>query len=69
MKGKPDVIEIKKVPDGYSVHATPPHVHEEWRSPNPMTVDELIAELRSRGAHTTDISDAFHEADPDWLSR
>lgn len=33
-----------------------------------LSRDEIVKELRSRGAHTTDISDAFYEADPDWLS-
>jgi hypothetical protein len=61
------MIKIEKVRDGYVAHATSPHVQEEWKSPNPLNRDELVKELRSRGAHTTSISDAFYEADPNWL--
>ena len=32
-----------------------------------MTVDDLIAKLFDLGCHQTDIGDAFHQADPDWL--
>lgn len=63
------MIEIEKVQDGYLARATPPHVPAYWSTPTPMSVDALIRELRSLGMHTTDISDAFYEADPDWLSR
>jgi hypothetical protein len=62
-----EVIEIAKVPGGYVVHATPPHVKAEWRSERPMAAKDLIVELLGRGAHQTDIGDAFYSADPNWL--
>jgi len=62
------MIKIEKVRDGYLAHVTSPHAREEWKNPTPLSRGELVKELRSRGVHTTDISDAFHEADPDWLS-
>ena len=61
------MIKIEKVSDGYLAHATSPHVQEEWKNPTPMSCSALIKELRSRGVHTTDIADAFYEADPNWL--
>jgi len=61
------MIKIEKVRDGYLVHVTSPHVQEEWKSPIPLSCGELVKELRSRGVHTTSISDAFYEADPNWL--
>jgi len=32
-----------------------------------LSCSELVKELRPRGVHTTSISDAFCEADPNWL--
>ena len=61
------MIKIEKVPDGYLVHATPPHVEGEWKNSTPLSCTELVKELKARGLHTTDIADAFHEADPNWL--
>jgi len=63
------VIEVSKVNEGYSVLATPPHVTAAWKSGEPRPIEELVAELRARGAHPTDIGDAFYAADPDWLER
>ena len=57
------MITIEKAKDGYVAHVTAPHVQEEWRNPMPLGRSELIEELRRRGVHTTDIADAFHEAD------
>ena len=34
-----------------------------------MRTDDLVAALRERGCHQTDIGDAFDEADPEWLLR
>ena len=62
------MIRIEKMLEGYIAHTTPPHGREEWHSPQPLTADKLIEELRRRGLHTTDISDAFYEADPHWLT-
>jgi hypothetical protein len=62
-------ITIEKVPDGYVADVTPPHGRgEAWSTPTPLSADALIAALRSRGCHQTDIGDAFHEADPNWQS-
>ena len=61
------MIKIEKVRDGYLARVTSPHVQEEWKSPIPLNRGELVKELRSRGVHTTSISDAFYEADPNWL--
>ena len=63
------MLKIEKVQDGYLARATPPHVPEFWTNTTPLSADALAKELRSLGVHTTDIGDAFYEADPDWLSR
>jgi hypothetical protein len=66
-------IKIKKVPTAlYSAELTLPDmlaVNAEWSTPQPMSADELIEELLRRGAHQTDIGDAFYTADPNWLSK
>jgi len=46
-----------------------PGVAASWATPEPMSVDQIVDELQKRGAHQTDIGDAFYAADPDWLSR
>jgi len=61
------MIKIEKVQDRYLAHVTSPHVQEEWKNPTPLSCSELVKELRARGVHTTDIADAFEEADPNWL--
>jgi hypothetical protein len=33
-----------------------------------MAMDDLVAALRRIACHTTDIGDAFFEADPHWLN-
>jgi hypothetical protein len=66
-KGRGEMIEIAKALGGYVAHATPPHVKAEWRSDRPMAVKDVIAELLGRGAHQTDIGDAFYLADPNWV--
>jgi hypothetical protein len=63
------MFKILKVQDGYLAHATPPRGQQEWRSPAPLSATVLVEELRARGVHTSDISDAFYEADPNWLSQ
>jgi hypothetical protein len=63
------LIKIEKVPDGYIARITPPHVQQPfWMNPAPLGAEALIKELRALNLHTTDIADAFHEADPDWQS-
>jgi hypothetical protein len=61
------MIKIEKVGSLYVAHATPPHVREEWKALSPIPVGVLVSELRERGAHQTDIGDAFYSADPNWL--
>jgi hypothetical protein len=61
------MIEVTKVSGGFVAKATPPHVNESWQSEAPMSGKLLIAELRLRGAHQTDIGDALYRADPKWL--
>jgi len=46
-----------------------PTVKAEWSTPEPMDCEHLIQELLNRGAHQTDIGDAFYAADPDWLAK
>ena len=60
-------IYIQKVLGGYFCQATPPHTQGEWRTPDVYTRDEIIDALIQRGAHQTDIGDAFYAADPEWL--
>ena len=61
-------IYIQKTEGGYIASATPPHIHSDWRTPHEFGRDELILALTQRGAHPTDIGDAFYAADQDWLS-
>ncbi len=62
------MIKIEKTGSLYNVHATPPHVREEWVTPDPIDRRAVIGELISRGAHQTDVGDALYEAHPNWLS-
>jgi hypothetical protein len=63
-------IVIDKRDGLYTASVTPPHGGgTPWTSPRPLTRDELIAALRERGCHITDIGDAFYAADPGWLDR
>lgn len=63
-------IIVKKISDGlYIASATPPHVHEAWSTSQPLDTDQIIQELLSRGAHQTDIGDAFYEQDKDWVEK
>ena len=66
-------IRIEKVSEGLYVAELTlpdmPEVKSEWSSDGPLNLDELIHELRNRGAHPIDIGDVFYAADPDWLKR
>jgi hypothetical protein len=63
-------IRIKFVNGGYVADVTPPHSQQgEWACQEPLTLNELIAQLRKLGCHTTDIGDALYEADPHWETR
>lgn len=62
-------IVIKQSGSGYEAVATPPHVTAPaWQSSQSMPAAELIAALVERGYHQTDVGDAFHAANPNWLS-
>ncbi len=61
-------IFIEKVVGGYLASANSPHIRGDWRTPSPCSRDEIIDALTQRGAHVTDIGDAFYAADPEWLS-
>lgn len=54
----------------YEAEVTPPHGKGVlWRTPIPMSRNELAVALLELGCHQTDIGDAFYEADPEWLAR
>jgi len=61
------MITITRTPEGYSCVATPLDVQPEWSTEAPTTLRRLIDELRSRGAHQTDIGDALYASNPNWL--
>jgi hypothetical protein len=62
-------IRIERIEGGYTASASPPHIAAHWATDAPMSAEELVGELRSRGCHQTDIGDAFYDADPQWLDR
>jgi hypothetical protein len=37
-----------------------------WRSSEAMTATAVLEKLSGLGCHSTDITDALHEADPGW---
>jgi hypothetical protein len=61
-------IVIRKVEGSYTEKVSPPHGAAAWQTERPMRARELVVALRELGCHTTDIADAFTEANPDWLS-
>ena len=63
------MIEISKIGDAYSCEATPPHTNEPWKTDHALDGRSLLAALRDRGAHPTDIGDAFYAIDPDWIAK
>jgi hypothetical protein len=63
-------IVITRVCDLYEATITPPHCGgERWATSQPMPRHSVIAALRDRGCHQTDIGDAFYDADPERLLR
>lgn len=63
-------IVIRKSGNLYAAEVTPPHGGGvPWTTDEPLDRESLIAALRVRGCHQTDIGDAFYEADPEWLMR
>jgi hypothetical protein len=63
-------IAIQRTDSGYLAQVSPPHcLGESWKTVSPMSKGALLQELIARGCHQTDIGDAFHVADPQWLTR
>lgn len=63
-------ITVKREGALYAAKVTPPHGGDAvWESGAAEPVDDLVAELLSRGCHQTDIGDALYAADPEWPSR
>lgn len=63
-------IVVTRTGNLYGATVTPPHGKgKPWSSPEAMPGSKLIDRLRELGCHTTDITDAFYEADPSWLER
>jgi hypothetical protein len=64
-------IKITRVGgDLYTATLTRPHGSgRDQTTSQPMSRDLLMRVLRDRGCRPTDISQAFYEADPDWLIR
>jgi hypothetical protein len=60
------MILIEKVAGGYRATAAPPNVRETFRTPAPVSREELIEALRQRGAAAGDIGAAFDIADQEW---
>ena len=60
-------IEIRRHDGRYTAVVSPPHGTRPWHTTDPLPVSELVDRLRELGCHTTDISDAFHSAYPEWL--
>ena len=58
-------IRIVRVNDRYEVHVDLPD-GSRWHSAAPLTATEVLAELSSRGCHSTDVTDALSAADPSW---
>ena len=64
------VLKITKVGDNrYDAKSVPPDKRGIWATKEPLSIDQLIEELKKQGYHQTDIGDAFYETDPDWLSK
>ena len=63
-------IKITRTGRMYEAEVTPPHGHGAyWKTDRSVGAKELIESLRNLGCHQTDISDAFYEADPEWVFR
>jgi hypothetical protein len=63
-------IILKKQSDGlYTALATPPDVSEVWSTTEALGTGQIIHELLKRGAHQTDIGDAFYDQDQDWVKK
>jgi len=64
------MLRVAKVGDLYKATVTElPWSESEYWVSGTMQRSELIRALSDRGWHSTDISDAFYAADPEWLAR
>lgn len=61
-------IAIRRGVGGYWAQVTPPEGELSWTTERMLSAQELLDALLSLGCHTTDIADAFHRANPDWLT-
>ena len=57
---------VAAVEEAKAAGATPPFITEPWETTEPMTREDLRAELLKRGANVLDIEDAFRKSDPNW---
>ncbi|HEX5234863.1 MAG TPA: hypothetical protein VFW25_05980 [Silvibacterium sp.] len=66
-------ITVKKISeDRYLAKLTLPDmkaVKAEWSTADPLSADQLVNELLSRGCHPIDIADAMSEQDPKWIEK
>jgi len=53
----------------YTASATPPYVKEAWSTSVPLSVRELINQLKVRGCHQQYVGDALYEQDRNWVER
>ena len=60
------MIRVEKVAEGYSASVSPPHSSRQWSSAQPMSATEVLKRLADLGCHSTDITDALYDADPEW---
>jgi hypothetical protein len=61
-------LNVKKVgKDRYLATATPLSLSEDWETKEVLTANQLVEELFRMGGHQTDIGDALHEANLEWL--
>lgn len=62
-------IKVAKVGENkYTAEASPPHASSVRKTPAPLQLRQLIAELKALGCHPTDIGDALYTVDKDWVN-
>lgn len=66
--GSPVAISVFIYGEKYQVAVSPPE-GPNWRSSEPMTATEILKKLGELGCHSTDITDALYEADPQWAEK
>lgn len=60
------MLKIAKIAGGFAVLAREPAVEEEWNTLHPISAQEVIAELVSRGIGQFEIEEALTAAYPNW---